>query len=34
MNQTPKNQASLIWNIADILRGGLRFSVEEFNAAK
>ena len=22
MNQTPKNQASLIWNIADILRGG------------
>lgn len=22
MNQSPKNQASLIWNIADILRGG------------
>jgi type I restriction enzyme M protein len=22
VNQTPKNQASLIWNIADILRGG------------
>ena len=22
MNQNPKNQASLIWNIADILRGG------------
>ncbi len=22
MNNTPKNQASLIWNIADILRGG------------
>lgn len=22
MNNTPKNQAALIWNIADILRGG------------